>query len=71
MVRYPVPSVPTCLRCRRETERREGSDLELRLDGPELLAALRAQPREDLDEEQREMVDRIAAGLCLTCGRAL
>lgn len=62
---------PVCIRCRRETEGPESDDVVLRLDGTPMLAALRAERREDLTEAQRELLDRIAAGLCPTCGRDL
>ena len=62
--------MPTCFRCRRETDERAGDDLVLRLDGREMLEALRATPREDLDDAQRRVLDRLAAGLCPVCGQA-
>lgn len=60
---------PVCIRCRQETEESDEGDLVLRLDGAPMLAAIRAVPRERLDERQRELLDRLAAGLCPTCGR--
>jgi hypothetical protein len=70
--RYPVRSVPTCLRCRRETPPPdEDDDLVLRLDGPPMLQALRELDRSGLDEDQLELVEALAAGLCPACGQEL
>jgi len=63
--------LPTCIRCRRETEAPEGDELALRLDGRPMLEALRELDPELLDDRQREVLDRLAAGLCPACGAAL
>jgi hypothetical protein len=62
--------VPTCIRCRRDTDP-PTDDLEVRLDGPEMLAAIRETDREELDEAQRAFVEALEAGLCPACGRAV
>jgi hypothetical protein len=62
---------PVCIRCRAETEEDREGDLALRLDGRPMLEALRAAPRESLSDEQRAFLDRLAAGMCPVCGRAL
>jgi hypothetical protein len=63
---------PVCIRCRRETaEGAPADEGEIRLDGPELLAAIREEGSRPLDDRQREVLDRVAAGLCSVCGRAI
>jgi len=62
---------PVCIRCRRETEEDDAGDVVISLDGRPMLEALREVDREKLDETQREVLDRIAAGLCPVCGQAI
>jgi hypothetical protein len=61
---------PVCIRCRRESAE-PSEDGEVRLDGPELLAAIREEKERPLDPAQREVLERVAAGLCPSCGRAI
>jgi hypothetical protein len=62
------PALPLCISCRRPLPP-ESDDVSLSLDGPAMLAALRAE--EPAGDGERELRDALVAALCRTCGRAL
>jgi hypothetical protein len=64
-----VPVV--CLRCRRPLEPEDEDDVSLSLDGPVMLRAIRDERAAAKTDEDRELLDRFAEGLCPVCGRGL
>lgn len=59
---------PVCIACQRPLPP-AGDDVSFSLDGPEVLAAVRAE--EPASEPERELRDALLASLCSVCGRAL